>query len=105
LVVGGTAIGLGVVGLAVGAAFGARALSLGSQVHAECPKMVCNAQGSAALASGRTAANVADGLLVVGAALAVTGVVLVVVRPGAGKPPVEASVSLAPDHVFLRARY
>jgi hypothetical protein len=66
-----------VVLLAVGAGFGGRAISLGSRAASECPERLCSPSGLQAVSDGRSAANVANGTLVAGAALAVAGAVLI----------------------------
>ena len=64
--------------LGVGTGFGVRAVTLGSRAGDGCPNMLCTPAGLAAVNDGRSAANVANGTLVAGGALAATGVVLLI---------------------------
>jgi hypothetical protein len=72
------AAGAGAVLLAVGAGFGARAISLGSRAASECPGLMCSPAGLSDVSDGRTSANVANGTLVAGGALVAAGAVLLV---------------------------
>jgi hypothetical protein len=102
---GGVALGLGAVGLGAGFTFGAIAKS-----KADSAKKVCNAgtcstqQGVDDMRSASSAANVSTALVVVGAAAAVTGTVLLIVAPRSGARPAAAltiSPSFGPTQVGL----
>jgi hypothetical protein len=72
------ALGAGAVLLGVGAGFGMRAVTLGSRAATGCPDHVCTPAGWQALQDGRSAANVANGTLAAGGALAAAGTVLLI---------------------------
>jgi hypothetical protein len=79
------AAGAGVVLLAVGAGFGARAITLGSRAGDGCPNLLCTPAGLSAVSEGRSAAGVANGTLAAGGALAAAGVVLLVLSAASGE--------------------
>lgn len=81
--VGGyVALGLGAVGLGVGAYFGFKARSHARDANDRCPDVACNDDAAfAAVDDGRSAARVANVATGVGLAFAVTGVVLVLTAP------------------------
>jgi hypothetical protein len=107
---GFAALGVGAVLLGVGTYFGVHAMSLGSKVTAECPKSTCSPAGWKALQDGRAAANVANGTLVAGGAVAAAGVTLVVVGYVTGTEPprtgraIEVVPAAGPGGVFFSAR-
>lgn len=84
---GAVGVGVGSAALLVGAGFGIRALVLGAQVRSACPDQACSPDGLDALGRGRTAANVANALIPIGAALAAGGVVLLVLSPAPAEAP------------------
>jgi hypothetical protein len=110
--VGFAALGVGAVLLGVGTFFGVRAMSLGTTVSTECPENACSPSGWKALGDGRTAANVSNGTLIAGGALAAAGTALVIVgfvaapadAPKGARIPLEIAPAIAPDGAFLAAR-
>jgi hypothetical protein len=88
------AAGVGVAGLAAGAAAGAAVLADKSTIDANChPDKTCNAQGLSAASSASTLGVVSDVGFVLGAAGAVGAVVLFArSRPGSVTAAVQASV-------------
>ncbi len=89
--VGGVLVGLGAVGLGVGTAFGIRAVVLGGQVASACHNGLCTQAGLDAVSSGRTAANVSNAMLPIGALLAGGGVTLLVLAATSPPPDKPAS--------------
>ncbi len=95
-IAGFSLIGVGVVSVGVGAIFGAMALSASSDVKKVCSVQSCT--DPAAVDKNETAktfADVSTVTIIVGAAVAVTGVVLVLVAPKT-KSSDAASVHVAP---------
>jgi hypothetical protein len=81
------ALSAGAVLLGVGVGFGVRAISLGATAVDACPDHRCSPAGWKAVNDGRTAANVANGTLVAGGALAAAGTVLLVLAAVAPSQP------------------
>ncbi len=98
--VGGAAVGLGAVGLGVGAALGIRAVVLGGQVASACHAGLCTQAGLDAANQGKTAATAANALLPIGALLAGGGVALLILSsspsPPAAGPSTAARVRAFP---------
>lgn len=91
--------GAGVVGLVVGAVFGARAISKNDESKAQCSPVdpsFCNDTGVALRHEAKTAATVSTAAIVVGGALVAGGVVLVLTATTA-KAGDTARVELAPQ--------
>lgn len=84
---GGALVGLGAIGLGVGAAFGIRAVVLGGQVADACHQGLCTQAGLDAAGSGKTAATVSNAMLPIGALLAGGGVALLVLSSASSPPP------------------
>jgi serine/threonine-protein kinase len=90
LVVGGA----GLVAMGVGAIFGLKAMSKNNDAEAICPNSPCNTlEGETLTDEAKSAATVANVLVIGGAAVAATGVVLYFTAPS-GK---EHTVGIAPD--------
>ncbi len=102
----------GAVLLAVGVGFGVRALAQGSDARAACGGHVCTPgnPGVSLFESANSAAVVADGTLLAGAALAVGGTVLLVLSargaPAAnrGEARLDVAPALGPGFAGLAAR-
>jgi hypothetical protein len=88
--VGFAAIGVGGAGVLVGAITGGLAISKHNSLAATCMAGVCVGQDSA-ISSYHLLGTVSDVGLVVGGAIAATGIVLLVTAPKAG----------APDHAWV----
>lgn len=78
-------LGLGVVGLGVGGAFGGLAASEKSKADSLCPDKRCNAEGYDHIQSAESKALISTVGLAAGGALVGTGVVLFVLSRSAGK--------------------
>ena len=100
---GGSSVSpVGIVVAAVGGAaaiaggvFGGVALANSESARAECSGSVCPESARAGIADAQTLANVADGLLWGGLAVAATGVVLMFVLADGGET--QASAACSPD--------
>lgn len=94
LVVGG----VGLVGLGLGAGFGARAMSKQSDAKSHCAAgNHCDAEGLALEQSGVAAGNVSTVAFVLGGAALATGVVLFLTAPSSSRvPKAEARVGVGP---------
>ena len=77
--------GVGGVALVLGGVFGGLAFSATSSARALCKNNVCPAAAANDIASSKTFGNVSTGMFIAGAAIAATGVVLIIVRPFGGK--------------------
>jgi hypothetical protein len=91
-------VSLGTFGFELGAVMGGLATSTSSDVKENCVDNHCLASDADALDRARLFANVSTGALVAGGALMITGVVLLVVRPGGTTAP---SVGLGPGRATL----
>ncbi|WP_437672453.1 tetratricopeptide repeat protein [Sorangium sp. So ce131] len=91
----GLAFGLGAVGLGVGTATGIMSLSKVSHIKSHCDGHRCPAELEGDADTATTLGNVSTVGFVVGAASAVAGVVLLVVRPGGGAAPDTAGAAAA----------
>jgi hypothetical protein len=84
--------GVGIAGVAVGAVFGLRALSLRSDASQNCnaDRSVCTSEGAADLNRARTSANISTMAFIAGGALLAGGTVLILTAPSAdaGRPSV-----------------
>jgi hypothetical protein len=78
---GAVVLGVGGVGLVVGAVTGAITLSKASSVKSQCTGDVCPASAQGAAGSASTLGNVSTAMFVVGGVAAAAGVVLLVARP------------------------
>ena len=74
--------GVGIAGLAVGGITGGLALGKKQTVDERCPDLRCDAEGLAALDSGKTLGTVSTAGFVVGVAGLATGIVLLLTAPG-----------------------
>jgi hypothetical protein len=89
---------LGIVGLGIGSYFGVRAISKNNEAKEHCPGgNVCNdPQGESLTNDAQSAATVSNITIGVGAALAVTGVVLYLTSAPKEKTPSSARLKLHP---------
>ena len=86
--------GAGIIGLGVGAYFGARAIAKNNAAENACPGRVCNtAQGSQLDDQAHTAATLSNVFVIGGAALLVGGAVLYFTRPSEHAPKLGLRVS------------
>jgi hypothetical protein len=87
-------LGLGVIGLGVGAVTGAMTLSQTADIKAACPNSVCSTRGNqqAAWDSANTLATVSDVGFVVGGIGAAVGLTWLLWPRSGGPPPATASV-------------
>jgi hypothetical protein len=95
--------GVGLVGLGVGAAFGATALSKKSASNADghCVVNKCDATGSADRASGLSAATVSTAMFVAGGVVLAGGITMIAVGgPAKSKGP-EAALRIGPGSVDM----
>jgi hypothetical protein len=102
-ITGVTVAGVGVVGLVVGAVFGAQAISKNNASKAQCSPTdpnLCNDQGVSLRGDAKTAGTVSTAALIAGGVLAAGGVVLAVTTPA-------AKLEVAPQTagVVLRGRW
>ena len=95
-------VSLGTFGFELGAVMGGLATSTSNDVKAGCVENHCLASDADALDRARLFANVSTGALVAGGAFMITGVVLLVVRPGGESAP---SVGVGPGGLSLRADF
>jgi hypothetical protein len=85
---------LGGAGLLVGGIFGGLAFSATNSAKSQCSSDLCPVSSSAEISRSKTYGNVSTAAFIGGGALAVTGIVLLVVAPGGGaKPSDEAGPS------------
>ncbi|AUX46588.1 hypothetical protein SOCE26_080940 [Sorangium cellulosum] len=91
----GLAFGLGAVGLGVGTAAGVMSLSKVSQIKSQCDGHRCPAELERDADAATTLGHVSTVGFIVGAASAVAGVVLLVVRPGGEAAPDAAGAAAA----------
>lgn len=94
LVPGFVVLGAGAAGLLVGAITGGLAVSAESDLAESCPGSVCPPEKRGDLDSANTLALTSTVSFIVGGAIAATGVVLLIVRPGGGDEPTSPAVSL-----------
>jgi hypothetical protein len=103
--VGFSALGLSAVLLGIGGYFGARALTIGGEVNANCEKLVCNAATWQKIEDGRNAAVGANLLIGLGIATAGVGTFFLVTAPRSPKEATPAHAylqfSIAPDRQFF----
>lgn len=95
-------VSLGTFGFELGAVMGGLATSTSSDVKDNCVDNHCLASDADALDRARLFANVSTGALVAGGAFMITGVVLLVVRPGGESAP---TVGVGAQGVSLRAAF
>lgn len=103
--VGFTALGVSAVFLGIGSYFGARALTLGGEVTAECDELVCNAATWQKIEDGRNAALASNLLIGFGVAAAGAGTFFLVTAPRSSPEPPAATAffrfSLGPERQFF----
>lgn len=102
-IIGISALGGSAVLLGLGAFFGARAVSFGSQVSAECPTLVCDARTWTKIEAGRDSALASNLLLGFGLAAAGTGTFLLITSQPAKEPAPSAYFHfvLGPEKQFV----
>ena len=96
---------VGGAALVAGAVVGGLALSDSDAARADCVDSVCPSSARDGIAGAQTMANVADGLLFGGAAVAATGVVLMLVLSDGEAPPVSAACSATGCHAVVRGTF
>lgn len=96
---------VGGAALVAGAVVGGLALSDSDAARAGCVDGVCPSSARDGIASAQTMANVADGLLFGGAAVAATGVVLMLVLSDGEQPPVSAACGATGCHAVVRGTF
>jgi hypothetical protein len=93
LIAGGVVAGVGVVGIVIGAVFGAEARSKESDSEAYCrpeDPTLCSQQGLDLLDEGHSSATIANVGFIAGGVLAAGGVVLLLTAPSGEDPPAPA---------------
>ncbi len=106
---GRRSIGIGVMGigvsvLAVGGVFGVQAILRGKDADHFCEEGGCGPESGPLVEAGRTAANIANGALVVGTAIASVGVYLVLSSyPGRTSQPAHGAHAATPNVSFRLA--
>lgn len=103
-----TSIGLGAAGLALGAAFGVDAIAKRDASASDCnADDVCGSDGTELRHAGLTSATISTTAFAVGAALAATGVVLLITAPRREAPSMafEAVPTLGGGLVYWRGRF
>jgi len=93
LVTGGSLAAVGAVGLGLGAYFGVRALDQHASSQLQCAGTVCNDVGYQLNEDAKRSARISDVALVAGGAVAVTGVVFLVMR---ARLPKDGAVTVQP---------
>lgn len=96
-------LGLGVIGLGVGAVTGAITLSKASDIKSACRNNVCPANQSAAWDSAQTLATVSDVAFVVGGVSAAVGLTWLLWPSGNGAPAATATVG--PGSVSVKGSF
>ena len=96
-------LGLGVVGLGVGAGLGGVTLAKASAIRSHCVGDVCPTAQQSAADSAHTTATISTVALVVGGVFAATGVTLLVLRPKAQRPSV--SLGLGPGALVAQGAF
>lgn len=102
---GAVALGVGGASLLVGAISGAMSLAKVGDIKAQCNGTVCPGSLSSAADSARVLGHTSTATLVIGAAAAVAGVVLVVVRPGGRAPAPAAALSVGAGRLELSGSF
>jgi hypothetical protein len=90
---------VGGAGLLLGAVFGGLAFQATSTAKAHCKGDLCPPSAASDVSRSKTFGNVSTGMFVAGGAIAVTGIALIIVAPGGGKPeeaPRAAGARLSP---------
>lgn len=95
-------VSLGTFGFELGAVMGGLATSTSNDVKEGCIENHCLTSDADALDRARLFANVSTGALVAGGAFMITGVVLLVVRPGGESGP---ALGVGPQGVAVRAAF
>lgn len=105
--VGPILLGVGGVAALVGAVIGAVAIAEGDVARAGCVDTSCPPDARPGIESAQTLANVADGLLFGGLAVAAAGLVLTLVLRDEPSEPVQASAACSPTGcgAVLRGRF
>jgi hypothetical protein len=104
LAIAGIAVGAaGAVGLGIGAAFGASAISKKDESEPHCDGNVCDDEGADLRDEGIVAGDVSTALFIAGGALLAGGVVLFLVAPSSAHE--QASFRLGPAAVELGGRF
>lgn len=80
-------IGVGAVGLGIGAVTGALSLSRVSDLEARCGGYHCRPADEADVRSAKTLGNISTAAFVVGGVAAAAGALLLVIRPGGAQAP------------------
>lgn len=104
----GIAVGAtGVAALTVGAIFVGLTAARSADLEDMCPEQLCSTEDAKdALAEAELFANVANGMLIAGAAVAVTGLVVALTAPGDPAPSSSAvELHLAPSGLWVRGAY
>ena len=94
LIPGIVVLGAGGAGLLIGAITGGLAVAAEGDLEQACPGLVCPPEKQDDLDSANTLALTSTVSFIVGGAIAATGVVLLVLRPGGGDAPQAPPVSL-----------
>lgn len=103
-IIGISALGGSAVLVGLGAFFGARAISYGSQVSAECPTRVCTANTWTKIESGRDSALASNLLIGFGLAAAGVGTFFLITSQKPGKEPAASAqihITIGPEKQFL----
>ncbi len=105
LVTGGLALG----SFAVAAGFGVDAFNQANTVQQNCPNLLCNPTGEAALADGRQSAVISNATAIVGGALSGLSVVFfVIAATSGGEPdpaPIPVQVNFDANAIQISARW
>jgi hypothetical protein len=97
--------GVGIVGLALGAAFGAVAISKQDEAEPHCREgEICDADGIALRDEAITAATVSTAAFIAGGVLVAGGLVLVLAAPS-GEAPASAALELGPGAIGVRSSW
>lgn len=104
VIVGGVLVGVGGVGLVVGAITGVMSLSETSTIKQQCMNNVCPPSQSGAIADARNLGIVSDIGFIAGGVVAALGITLAVVGATAHKSP-KVSVGFGPTGVLLSGSF
>lgn len=95
--------GVGLVGLAIGGVFGAKALSLNAKSNDNCTEDACNPDGYDQRTEARQAGNLSTVFVATGLALAAGGITLIIIG-APDDPEGTASITPLPGGAFSRIR-
>lgn len=103
LLPGGILLGVGLLGAATGAVFGAYSLVLAGEVEEGCVGNRCLLSDAGKAEDADTLARASTGAIIAGSIIGATGIVLMIVRPGGDAPA--TTVRLKPGWLGVEGRF